>query len=271
MSRKQSQLRQMMKLEREKKSVSSDIHGKQDPPKSILKSKSSYAGKSTSVEGVDVHGFKVEIMKKKRAKRASKVKKVSVDTAKVNFEAIEKEVSKEANEGTEQEFEDFLNSVDDIGVNEVEDDVKAPTAQVEPKSEPNMANEENKNIEEIDTIEDKSKQNEQEMEMEQTAYEARLAKLMLLSRKRKSDEVDKTVIDFTPQLAFQDISTTNGLHLGTSKDDLKTLQESEKDDAKGKTKKSSSTSMKDLLRKKRSKKARISADHGDIEEESFWS
>jgi hypothetical protein len=295
--------------------------------KSILKSKSSHQGGNKSSSGSSStrastaatatttfnddrptlmnNNVKIEIVKKKRTK--NNVKKVqyssndgtesSTHSKVVDFAAIERQVcNKEEKEGkdklllekaesttgtTEQELEDFLNSVDDIKVEEDENESNA-----QQDTTPTI-NEENKDVIEE---EEYSKQNEQNiiLEMEQTSYEARLAKLMLLSRKRKKSDalvVDDTVIDFTPQLAFQDSVSK---HYDMKKRGRTSKEEdcySYVEEVKGegsnvhdvqikslkKISNNNSNSMKDMLKKKRSKKAKVIANHGDIGEDSFWS
>ncbi len=290
MSSKQSQLRNLMKIERQRKNITSGSNETttKSQPKSILKSKPSYASnksdsKPSTTFSDNLNDVKIEIVKKKR----TKVKKVTHSTdegtskpkSKVDFNAIERdELAKEAAANSsgdaEQDFEDFLNEVDEIEVEE--SNVRASSesndgAGTKKADDTKPPREESLDNNDSDRILDESKQQEQEMEMEQSAYEARLAKLMLLSRKRKSKDLDDTVIDFTPQLAFQDSSTTFKNSKGSFKDDSNLKEKSDGSSSADLKVQKPSNSIKDLLRKKRSKKAKVSANFGVMEDDSFWS
>ena len=275
-----SQLRQLMKIEREKtqqhrkfKSIQSrDVPDKIDPPpatilQGILKSKVSYSNAATALHD------------------QQSTPQLNHNSATV----IEKEAAVEVKENDlMKEFEDFLESVDENNNGDEEDgQYKNKNIQANDgygggiskfKTNPIHDERNGYGIEVADNDIGKNPNSAiNEEELEQTVYEARLAKLMILSRKRKANVHEKSdiIFDYTPQLAFDESSMMfrgeiNSGHSFAAEENEKVNINS----SKLKTQKLEVTenSLKSLFKKKKQAKrlAKLS-NNDDIEEDSYWS
>ena len=248
MSSNQANLRRLMQIERGKKAAK---------PKSILKSKSTTH---------QTNKFSLNIGKRKRDSGCTR-----------NVE--ETEMAEQGKDGTD-EFEDFMNSNDDEETEVIDTDRAIVPKGKEPiETKDNNDDDELKNfmdsVDNADAVDEKETKllndkssnppiegeeklaNEQGAdidqlnEVEQAAYGARLAKLMLLTRRKKKKlstddqklDPDNTAEDFGSTLVLETIETDeNGKNQSTA----------QRKEGKGKAKNSSS--LKDIMRKKQKKK-----------------
>ena len=140
-----------------------------------------------------------------------------------------------------------------------------------------------------------------EDELEQTAYKARLAKLILLSRTKKKvsnfvthhTDIDVTkgkkevVIDYTPKLAFHGVNNDNDKEIDQEKEgnsqisssfsshvgdkDISNIAQSTIGNSKNDNKREASTStLKSMLRKKQMKVSNRSKEY-ELNDDSYWS
>lgn len=275
MKSQQNKLRQFMKLQREKNNSqgSNDINvnhistAAKSPSsshvKGILKSKSSY---SKQIENRD--NEKNNHLKSDTDNEARREKVVMIDDNKAKSskkETIANHEKENENDDVMKEFEDFLNSVDDETGDEDAQESNAESSTIITLELPDDSEEA------IDDDANKQR-NKEEEELEQSAYEARLAKLILLSRKRGSKVVDNTVVDFTPQLAFQESSSASDETKIQASDVLPTPSEGRKDDINSEL--NTKSSLKNILKQKRrkiSKTGWINSRQDNGDDDSYWS
>jgi len=300
MTSKQSQLRQMMKAEREKNKIFLNTSANDDTNttrsgsgssskvvKGILKTKSSYSReiqqgnnnddmkkqKNTIAKEKVValnpnHSFKDEYVHNSSHFKSDQdiivnTKDTFIDSRQ-HTQAVSTSATKENSnndvddDNVMKEFEDFLNSVDedvDEADNNVDENNKSNKIETQVIDNSEILAAQDAVDENVSIVLDvKQQRNKEEEELEQTVYEARLAKLMLLSRKRKSDaESDNVVIDYSPQLAFQENSFVVS-----------------------KSENGSKQSIKNMLKEKRQKSSKsclgsLSKEQVNLEEDSYWS
>ena len=253
MSSGQSNLRRLMQLQREKTTAK---------PKSILRSKPSHQQRTNnpSLTGV-VEGEKVGKRKRSQGHQEDKdldqTKQTKVDAEDDQefqdflYSVDHKDAATNQPE-QDEEFQDFMDSVDDGDAVEQKDHAqvkeKASLQTTESKAEKTTSNED---------VGD-----QQLDEVEQAAYEARLAKLMLMTRRKKNItgggdiiENDNTAIDFGSSLVMNEMD-----------EDDKRASSSE---GKSSTNKSSLSSLKDIMKKKQKKKS--NANQSSLEDDdAYW-
>ncbi len=275
MKSQQFKLRQFMKLQREKNN-SQDSNDKNviytstaakclssSNVKGILKSKSSYSKQTENRDSV-----KNNILKSDADNEARRKQVVIIDDDKAkssNKETIANHEKESENDDAMKEFEDFLNSVDDETGDEDAQESNADSSTITTQELPDDSEQA------IDDDNNKQR-NKEEEELEQTAYEARLAKLILLSRKKGSKVADNTVVDFTPQLAFQESSSASDEIKIQSSDVLPSPSKGRKEDMNSEL--NAKESLKSILKQKRRKISKAGwihshQDHAD--DDSYWS